>query len=281
MNNAISEPLAVLLQSFAQQQTEGAVRLMSSKRPGNDAVHQIRKTCKRVRALIVLLREPLGRGHADELENLFRLGGRTLGTLRESAVRLQTLDGLEARHPAQTEALRGVRHLLALRSDNSTAPETVTTSRSYLKAAQEAIASLALPPLDPAMLERALTASYRRTRHALHGVDDANAESVHAWRKKLRRHTDQCKLLAPLWPALTGKRRRTLQKVNDALGDHHDLDDLRNQIARSKADLKGRDAVLQLLTDEQAALIGKARRHANRLLTSKAAHWSAAAPCFR
>ncbi len=278
MNDTISKPLAALLQSYAQNQARNAIRLMSSKRPNNDVIHQTRKICKRLRALIVLLREPLGQDRANELEDLVRCAGRRLTALRESAARLETLDRLVTRHPAQAEALWSLRNLLVLRKKNSSARQALMMSRSYLLAALEKISSLTLPPLDPETLDRAVAVSYRRARQALRRIDKADAESVHEWRKKLRRHTDQCKLLASLWPALTGRRHRDLRTINDALGHHHDLADLRNEIDRCKASLRDRDIVLQLLSDEQAALISKACRDGQKLLKTKAARWSAASP---
>ncbi|MDP9140990.1 MAG: CHAD domain-containing protein [Pseudomonadota bacterium] len=275
-DHSLSRPIAELIHSAAKSQAADALARLSRSRPTVVDVHETRKACKRLRALIVLLRGPLGRQRADEVETWVRLAANNLGALREAAVRRKTLDALTIRHPSHSKALEAVGVRIFSLTDDQAANDSITASRRYLKAASEKISALSLPPLDPGRLERGLAASYKRARKAFRAMDENDSESVHEWRKKLKRHTDQCVLLEPFWPALGGKRIHQLNKSNNALGDHHDLADLCCEIDRIEVAMPEIGTVCRLARREQAALLGKARRLGRSALRKPARRWSPA-----
>jgi CHAD domain-containing protein len=276
MKFVLSISLATLLQSLALNEARSAVALLGKSKPSDADVHSTRKTCKRLRAWAVLLREPLGRSETDRIEERLRQAARGLSASRETAVRMQTLQAFAQRHADQADMISSVRSLLAQHDDEPEQP--AESSHDLLLAAQHNIARLALPDLDPALLERALAATYRRARRAMHDVKAHDADSVHQWRKKLRRHTDQSQPLGDLWPGLKGKRHHRLKKLNDALGDHHDLADLGLALQRSDVSAEQRDIVLRLIESDQMKLLEHAQKLGATVFSLKPRHWSASTP---
>jgi CHAD domain-containing protein len=260
-------PLANLLREAALAEADGALQRMRKTRPAESDIHETRKACKKLRAWLVLLREPLG-DHADRIEDLLREVARGLTATRESAVRRQTLQALADDHADGIEIIRLAQALFQLEA----APDAGIDARAVagLAAARDAIADLKLGALDPGALERGLAASYRRVRKAMRRAAGGGAEAMHEWRKKLRRHTDQSRLLSPLWPSLWDKRAKALDKLNDALGDHHDLADLDAALSRIDLTAEQAGALRGIIADEQHRLAGKARQLGDRLFRQHA-----------
>lgn len=193
------------------------------------AIHEARKACKRLRALLRLLRPALGAAY--RLENrAVRDTGRALAQHRDAAVLLQTARALAARDPA----LRPLARLLHARPR----PVTVAALRDAqrrLRAERERVACWPIEDLSVGALLAGLLAGYDRAwRSHRRARRSGSARALHEWRKQVKYHSYQSELLAPLWPELR-RRARRLDRLGDLLGHHHDLEVLAQTLGHGAA----------------------------------------------
>ncbi len=115
------EPLADGLRRMALGQADLAIELLEAGGGGNGAspagapdehaVHETRKALKRLRALLRLLEDELGKQAYARESAALRDVARQLSGARDAAVMLSTLDSLIQRHPRKLGRRRAVREL--------------------------------------------------------------------------------------------------------------------------------------------------------------------------
>jgi CHAD domain-containing protein len=267
-------PLAQLLRQAAISELDAAAGTLNSPRPSEHDVHALRRSCKRLRAWLVLLREPIGEKTARAIEQQLRTLAAGLGAARAAVVLEQMLLSL-----ADDDASVGAAVHLAQRQLDLHSRDAATIdqdSRRLLSMATIAIAELPLRDIDATMLERGLIAGYRRAHHAMHDAVSGEAKAMHEWRRKLRRHTDHSRLLSPLWPALWQQRRKLLKRLNDQLGEHHDLQDLDAALAMLELKSEHADALHRLIEKRQHDLASRCAALGDELFRIKAGRWSPA-----
>src|ERR1039458_4213727 len=98
---------------LAIEQLEGVDGPADGRKPAERAVHETRKSLKRLRALLRLLEDELGERAFARESALLRDAGRRLARARDSEVMVNTLDDLIARGPGKLARRRGVRRLRA------------------------------------------------------------------------------------------------------------------------------------------------------------------------
>jgi CHAD domain-containing protein len=218
----------------------------------DEGIHQVRKRCKKVRALVRLVRE------ADQdlyrRENAaFRDTARRASHLRDDAAMVEAYDALASAYEDHVElaSFAAVRAALVARRD-AAAPdvdEVLAALRSDLEAARGRIATWELPGDGFEVLAGGLERTYRRSRKRRRDAyAEGSTEAFHEWRKRVKYHRYQVRLLQDAWPRVLRARRRELHTLGELLGDDHDLAVLR---ARLHADPDGHGG-----TDLVAALTG-------------------------
>ncbi|WP_313089505.1 CHAD domain-containing protein [Pseudomonas sp.] len=211
-----------------------------------EGVHQARKRFKELRALLRLVRKPLGTDFQRDNLRLRDLG-RALAESRDATAMLESWDALAARFPEAfaEPALRQVRRRLRARA--SAAEDGAADLNARIA---QVIAALhtARGQAEHWSLDRdgfALLASGVRRTYADGCAELARArvdlsdEQLHQWRKRVKDHWYQTRLLAPSWPKLMQLRSDALKRLADLLGDDHDL------------------AMMQQLLQAQPALFGE------------------------
>lgn len=205
------------------------------KRKLEAAVHDTRKSLKRLRTTVRLARGALG----DEIyrrENVaFRDAGRRLSGVRDASVLVETLDELE--EACGGEVPRGATAMLRERLDDERrqALESLRDDDAVLAAvigdleeARTRTAAWTFETQDFEALEPGLRRIYRRGRKAMRRAQgDPRDENLHEWRKRVKDlwHAEQIvRSAAPKKLKKLAKRTHTL---SDLLGDDHDLAELR------------------------------------------------------
>lgn len=267
-------PLAQLLRQSAMSELDAAAAALSSDTPSHGQVHVLRRCCKRLRAWLVLLRAPVGTTTAKTIEQQLRRLAAGLGAARESVVQTQTLQQLAGHDASASAAVHLAQRQLERRRPLSWTIDEA--SRQLLTMATIAIAELPLDDIDASTLQRGVIEGYRRACHAMRDARSGDADAMHEWRKKLRRHTDHSRLLCPLWPALWQPRRKPLKRLNDQLGEHHDLQDL--AAALKMLDLKSEhaQALHRLIELRQRELADRAAALGDELFAIRPRRWSPA-----
>ena len=221
---------------LADEELAAAIaRLRGDGGSPDQRVHAARKSIKRVRALLRLLRSSM-RGPRFAADNA-ALGdaARGLSAARDAAVAIATFDLLV---PVPDPLLAAVRVDLVARSGDVGATPDETT----LHAAADALATLHprlledLGVLDWEVLEAGLEASYGGGRAAMRcAFAELHDEAFHAWRKRAKDLWYQAQVLegscTPQLRALT----EMLAELGDLLGEDHDLAVLAAAAAASPA----------------------------------------------
>jgi CHAD domain-containing protein len=138
------------------EEIDWAVGQLTRSKDREKAVHEARKSLKKIRGLLGLLAEPLGRLYKTE-DRYFRNVGQQLSQLRDNAVMLETFDALAARHQELDPiALANIRRNL-LRSQGEAAAEKQVSAEvsQALAAARAKAVAWRLDHLQfPALVER-------------------------------------------------------------------------------------------------------------------------------
>lgn len=256
-------PLHTQLQRVLRAELDTAIEAIPSD------VHGARKRCKKLRAMLRLLRAPLGERYSP-LNRGIRDAARALSGQRDDDVVAELCNKLQADAPE-----------LAWNAVPGALPPA-TASVDHGRDAGAMLTEIArqldeepLPALTPEDLAHGLCNGYRRTRKRWRKamVDPSDATPLHEWRKEVKYHLHNCALMAPLWPALK-RRRKELDRLADALGDHHDRFMLEQRLkALDEAeggDHGGKRAHLQR---EQEWLAKRSLRQAERLFALSPSSW--------
>ncbi len=216
--------------------------------PAAADVHDARKRFKEVRAMLRLVREPLGKVHAAE-NHFYRDAGRALSTARDASAMVEAWDELAKASPAEmdTTALHRVRGRLRKRAATPAGEgdDLSATARELvgeLSAARERIDAWPLAGDRFRLIRPGLRATYAQGRDRLAEVRAGGGDDVwHEWRKRVKDHWYHVGALQPLWKQGLGARKRALKTLSRLIGDDHDL------------------AMLRQLMTEQPRLFGAAR----------------------
>jgi len=188
------------------------------------AVHELRKSFKRMRGLLRLVR---GRqmGAARELRRTLADAARQLSGARDQAAQAEAMDDLMAKAGVTPAVSKAALRALAP-AEQAADGDALARNRAALilliERCQEASPRLA-GSLRPKALLAALAEDYEKARSAGQEADIDDAESLHELRKTVVNHRYQMELLTPFWPAQGKLWEAELQRLREKLGKHHDL----------------------------------------------------------
>ena len=224
-------------------------------------VHELRKNVKKTRALLRLVR-PHFKGFERENAAL-RDAARLISDLRDADVL-----GVNLTRIAEKTDIPADR-IAALHARLAPAVTTAFTPEDRLNAHREAIAAVegrigkwkisgdGFEALRPG-LERSWDAARSAMRKAL---SDPSGEALHHWRKRVKDHWYQTRLLAPIWPEMMTPHSATADTLGETLGDARDLAFLVE--ALTEGDL-GNDAdtaaLARIAAEDEAALMKEAHK---------------------
>jgi CHAD domain-containing protein len=196
----------------------GAIATLRS-RQDDEAVHEARKACKRIRAVLRLLRECLRPGIYRRENERVRDAAKPLTAVRDAFMLRRTFRTLPE-HPAALQRGLDVQY----RDERRTL--TRRGARSALKrltATREALVDL--PAVGPEAMSAIAGAKrvYKAGRKALSKARDRDDEALHEWRKQAEYLLNQLALLKTVFNAKFRKLRRRADELAEALGDDHDL----------------------------------------------------------
>jgi CHAD domain-containing protein len=215
----------------ARGELDLTIGLLEAAPNGNgaaEAVHEARKSLKRLRALLRVSRPALDEHHYQLEKVVFRDAGRELSEARDTQVLLQTLDALISRYGDDLPVGTWSR----LRDDLATGAQRAQASiGSYngvldvLSNARMRVSNWQLPPEDGRVsLSDGFERIYRRGRHALRRArSEQTAENLHEMRKRSKDLWHAAQLLEPVCPDKMKPLAKEAHRLSDLLGDDHDL----------------------------------------------------------
>ena len=232
------EFLATGLQRVSLEQLDYAIDALTGMRI-DIGIHEARKALRRARALLRLVRDPLG-DRTYRAENVaLRDAGRLIGGSRDATVMVETVAGLaflyrDVLAPGAFDVLRGhllERDKLIRRRVSGDRIDEVVLS---LGAARERFAAWpsregSAGTLDEGYgtVEAGIHRVYRRGRNRMaDAYREGTPEAFHVWRKRVRYLRFQMALLDGMWPRVQTRIVTDLAYLADALGADHDLAEL-------------------------------------------------------
>ncbi|MGF1497551.1 MAG: CHAD domain-containing protein [Elainellaceae cyanobacterium] len=226
------ESLPQGVRRIAYEQIDAAIHQLTVSIKGNrgKAIHQARKHFKKLRALVRLVRDDLGKDVYKRENSCFRDAGRELAAVRDAQVRLETLDALQERYQDSLEegAFQGLRQILsedyaAVRQAVFSDDEAIASVLAALYGARDRVEHWPMRDEWAALaggLHRVYQRGYEDFREA---CDCPTPERLHEWRKRVKYLWYHYRLLACLWPSLLKTLKKQTKQLADYLGDDHDL----------------------------------------------------------
>lgn len=223
-------PIAEEVRRIADEQIARALEsLGQASSDVEEAVHDARKRCKKLRALLRLVRPGLAKTYADE-NRFFRDLARGLSDVRDAQVLNQTITGLVSgdEKRAARELLEPVaawsRHRRARALESRDLSSQIERTSEALQAARRRLAEWKLSEPAVAHVSGGLAKTYKRARNRHRdALAKPEPERLHEWRKRVKYHWYHCRLLKEAWPEGLKPRTDALDRLADLLGDDHDL----------------------------------------------------------
>ncbi|MDZ4134309.1 MAG: CHAD domain-containing protein, partial [Paracoccaceae bacterium] len=185
----------------------------------DDAIHDIRKSVKKLRALLQLVSPGFAHGRAED--GALRDMGRALAGTRDAAVRLATFDRVMAGDTAPDLApLRAI--LLA--QDTPAPSQDLAALAADFRALRERAARWKLHGKDHDILTKGLMKARLRACKAMHRAKaHPDQDRLHRWRRTVKTHWYHARLLAPVWPAALTPLAEAADILGESLGNHNDI----------------------------------------------------------
>jgi len=251
-----SEPLGTGVKRVTMEQLEFAAAQFFDVDLGfGGAVHESRKSIKRVRALLRLVRSQISdRIYTFENHSL-RDTGRLMSDVRSAqgvvnaAASIHQLysdllaEGTFEELLANLQRRRDVAELAAVEDPNLVGRVVRGLERAYHRYGSW--------PTDPEAQEvygMGIRDSYEAVSPGLSKTYDRGRQGMvtayrrggpgdfHKWRRRVKDMRHQMEFLAPLWPEVVVGTAMTLHRLGDLLGEDHDLDEM-GRLLRERPDL--------------------------------------------
>jgi CHAD domain-containing protein len=253
------------IKRIAKEEFEAALEQLNGKSRANrdDAVHEARKSVKKIRAVLRLMRPELDGAYDTETERLQAVG-RKLSEFRDAGAIVETFDALKKKyrddlkkHPL--DSIR--RRLMKLRDEAEKRVEAGNSFEKLSGTLENAAKDVKTWPLQtdgfPAIAS-GLEGAFRRARRAMaRARKNPRPETYHEWRKRVKDHWYDVRLLESLWSDVMRAHEKSLKDLEGWLGEDHNLVVLREKIVAepdSYGNPKETDFLLDLIDKYQKEL---------------------------
>jgi CHAD domain-containing protein len=219
------------LRRIARGQLDMAIERLEGRtdEPLGTAVHETRKSLKRLRATVRLARDELGDEVYRRENGAFREAGRRLAGARDSQVLLETLDGIAERCldgvPERFQPFKRTlvgQHGAAQRRLGESA--AVAEVRSELRAARARVRDWRLEREGFDAVAPGFKRIYRRGRRAYRvACAEPSTENLHELRKRAKDLWYAAQIVRPAAPKKLKRIARRAHELSDLIGEDHDL----------------------------------------------------------
>ena len=261
------EPASEGLKRIVREELESACNRLSHVAPDrrDEAVHEARKSGKKIRAIIRLIRSDLARG--GECENAaIRDAGRSLSEFRDAVAMVETFDELRTRYrdKARPEAFARVRAALERRREDArhrlAASPVLKDAASAFDKTREEVRRWPAGAAGFSAIESGVAEIYSRSRKAFADARKHSSAGVwHEFRKRTKDHWYLIRLLEGLWTDVMDAYEKSVKQLETWLGDVHNLVVL-SELIEAEPDFYGG----RKLSDEVLDAVRKYRRELRR-----------------
>ncbi len=195
-----------------------------------ESVHDFRKSVRRARAVVSLLRPSLGKTAAAGIAGELRRAFGPTGGLRDAHILIDTLRDLPSDDPARDPILRALEGETG--GDSAPAGEVLRAGSRILQPLPSVLGVTLPREYSMEDLARGLTRGWRRTRRTLKSATLTGLDAdFHEWRKRVKELRYQVELLASTGSSELKRREKALSALAEELGRVTDLIVLRSALA--------------------------------------------------
>jgi CHAD domain-containing protein len=272
-------PISKQLRRLVRKELSSALDALNGPAPDQDAIHEARKNIKTVRAVLRVVKNPLGADYRVEDQRL-RSAARGLSSLRDADVTLETLGSLHGTYPSviTSRLVQRVSRGLKIRKQRvrGHAGPIIAHARGTLARSKKSVPNSVGQIARFKAVRSGTVRGYRKARTALHGLSvDSDATAFHDWRKRVKDHWYHIRLFED--PHASPRRRvTTLKRLEGWLGTDHDLAALRGIMLNGTerlADARARTLVLGGISKSQVSLRRRALGLGHRLFNQAPKHF--------
>jgi CHAD domain-containing protein len=242
------------------------------------AVHEARKSFKRLRTTVRLSRGELGDEVYRRENNAFRDAGRKLAGARDSQVLLETLDAV-SRRPGEPPAARFLGFRRSLAGQHAAAQRRLQQGAARgevlaeLRTVRARVVDWPLERDDLGALAPGFKRIYRNGRRAYRKARrEPNSENLHELRKRAKDVWYSAQILRPASAKPMKRLSRRAHELSDLIGEEHDLAMLEERAKERRdrfADETAVEELAELIERRRDELRRKALRAGKRLFSKK------------
>lgn len=235
------ESLEIGIKRIAYEQIDKATKKLSNTVDAQqsfhdkaEAIHDARKAFKKLRALVRLIRDTMGKEAYHQENNCYRDAGRLLSDVRDAQVNLETFEDLT--EPMSTsvssispEFIDQIQNLLTVYKEITyhqvlEQKELIPSVLTMIQQGRERVESWSIETEDWSMIDAGIKRVYTRGYKGLARViNDPNTENLHEWRKRVKYLWYHLRILTPVWENMIKPLAKETHQLADLLGDDHDL----------------------------------------------------------
>jgi CHAD domain-containing protein len=282
-----SESLAGGLQRICLEQFEASLSGLSTRSDLNTTIHELRKSNKRVRALLRMVRPVIGDKVYRAENNVLAHASRLVAPARDGKVLVDAVARLRSRygHLLAAGTFGGIEERLRHRHERMLArvtddPELLRQVSAIIYKARSRYAAWPTEPDEIRFGPRIISNSFRsigegtghtyeRGRRSMTlAYRSSTPEHFHEWRKQVKYLRHQMEIMSPLWPEVIGGLASSLEQLGDVLGEDHDQSELVRltaAIPELAPDPDERNLLIALSNQRRRELEGAARVMGGRI----------------
>ena len=213
------------LRTLATLQLDAALTELRGKNVSPDAVHNARTYIKKIRSLIQLGAPTMGSACRDRLRKKLREAAAVLGPMRDSDVRVQSLDELIRKTSLSAVRFDPIRRRLSDASGKRRSKDRRQIPRveRILREIRKTVTEWPLDKMDGKKIIRRVRRTYRRGRIALDLCSSSgNSVDFHLWRKLVKQLWYQLRITSRFWPDHALNRIRDTDLIGELAGKERD-----------------------------------------------------------
>ncbi len=228
------QPIADEIQRIFFEEIDSAIKQLTthSNKDRDESIHEARKSIKKLRGLLRLIRPLIGKETYRRENQALRNIGRKLSQLRDARAIIEIFEAVtkevEARNTLHSDLIQSIRSRLdehkAQTEQKINIEETLVSAVTALQSVRGHVEGYRLSDEGFESLEQGLEGIYRRGRKAMkRAMKTRAADHLHNWRKRVKDHWYHMRLLSALNTAFVETREADLRKLETWLGDDHNL----------------------------------------------------------
>lgn len=226
----VNERTSSEIKRIVREQVQKSIaELIHSPEHIHEAVHNVRKRFKKIRAVLRLVRPHLGDQYS--LENSFyRDTAKVLSEARDAQAMLEAFDALSKSFPKENFAqFQTIRDRLQQKRDSIVADASILDAqvKTVVQRLHEALARIEHWPIKAngfKCIREGVQTTYSLGRDLFHNAyKEPTDEAFHEWRKQVKCLWYHQHILQKVWPRVMKAFQEELKRLSDKLGDDHDL----------------------------------------------------------